>query len=117
MSENELELIKKNSDTVIQECRPLSEIDFGLDSASVEWLEGYIERLRSSEEFNAETISRLVSVFGSFWANVLSLMQAANGGDQMRVPGASSFQMVTPLTRLQKSEKPLITGWLAAIQF
>lgn len=80
MSENELELIKKNSLSVIQECRHLSKIDFGLNQASVEWLEGYIERLRTSEEFEAEAISTLVSVFGSFLGECL----VANAGGEWR---------------------------------
>jgi hypothetical protein len=41
--------------------------DFGYTQDSVEWLEGYIERLRNSGEFDsAESKNRLTSVFGSF---------------------------------------------------
>ena len=61
------EYIKANAELVIQQLRPLSGIDFGYTQESVEWLEGYIERLRASGEFeNEETKNRLTSVFGSF---------------------------------------------------
>lgn len=52
---------------VVQQLRPLSGIDFGYTQESVEWLDGYIERLRSSGEFESvETKDKLTSVFGSF---------------------------------------------------
>lgn len=61
------EHIKANAEMVIQQVRPLSGIDFGYTRHSVEWLEGYIERLRTSGQFeNAETKNKLISVFGSF---------------------------------------------------
>jgi len=66
------EHIRANAEMVIQELRPLSGIDFGYTRESVEWLEGYIERLRSSGEFdNAETKYKLMSVFGSFLGECL----------------------------------------------
>ena len=52
---------------VVQQLRPLSGIDFGYTHESVEWLDGYIERLRSSGEFESvEVKDKLTSVFGSF---------------------------------------------------
>ena len=52
---------------VVRLSSPLSGIDFGYTQESVKWLEGYIERLRISGEFeNAETKTKLISVFGSF---------------------------------------------------
>ena len=61
------ELIRANAEMVVQQLRPLSGIDFGYTRESVEWLEGYIERLRISGEFeNVETKDKLTSVFGSF---------------------------------------------------
>lgn len=62
-----VEHIKANAKMTIQQMRPLNRIDFGYTRESVEWLEGYIERLRQSGEFQAEaTKDKLVSVFGSF---------------------------------------------------
>jgi hypothetical protein len=59
--------IKANAEMVVQQLRPLSGIDFGYTRESVEWLEGYIERLRVSGEFDDEkTKDKLISVFGSF---------------------------------------------------
>src|SRR5678815_2412065 len=61
------EHIRANAEMVVQELRPLSGIDFGYTRESVEWLEGYIERLRVSGEFEkVETKEKLISVFGSF---------------------------------------------------
>ena len=58
---------RANAELVIQRLRPLSGIDFGYTKESVEWLEGYIERLRNSGEFeNVETKTKLISVFDSF---------------------------------------------------
>ena len=52
---------------VVQQLRPRSDIDFGYTKESVEWLEGYIERLRNSGEFESvEVKNKLTSVFGSF---------------------------------------------------
>ena len=61
------EHIRANAEMVVEQLRPLSGIDFGYTKESVEWLEGYIERLRNSGEFdNGETKNKLTSVFGSF---------------------------------------------------
>jgi hypothetical protein len=61
------ERIRANAEMVIQNLRPLSGIDFGYTQESVEWLEGYIERLRLAGEFeSAESRDKLISVFGSF---------------------------------------------------
>ena len=52
---------------VVRKLLPLSGIDFGYTQESVEWLEGYIERLRKSGEFDdVEVKNKLISVFGSF---------------------------------------------------
>jgi hypothetical protein len=61
------EQIRANAEMVVQELRPLSGIDFGYTAESVEWLQGYIERLRTSGEFdNVDVKNKLISVFGSF---------------------------------------------------
>lgn len=62
-----LEDIKANAEMVVRELRPISGIDFGYTRESVEWLEGYIERLRNSGAFeSAEMKEKGISVFGSF---------------------------------------------------
>jgi hypothetical protein len=59
--------IRANAEMVIQELRPLSRMDFGYNRESVEWLEGYIERLRLSGTFQVEeTKNKLSGMFGSF---------------------------------------------------
>lgn len=66
------EHIRANAEMVIQQLRPLSNINFGYTRDSVEWLEGYIERLRHSGEFNdVEEKNKLTSVFWSFLGECL----------------------------------------------
>jgi len=61
------ENIRANAELVIQQVRSLSGSDVGYTQESVKWLEGYIERLRTSGAFESEdTKNKLTSVFGSF---------------------------------------------------
>jgi len=61
------EALKANAELTIRELGPLSGLDFGYNDASVEWLEGYIERLRRSGALQtAEQRDRLAGVLGSF---------------------------------------------------
>ena len=66
MADTQVELIKKNAELVIGQLGPLSGIEFGLNRASVEWVEGFIERQRTREDFDPEAGSSLESVLGSF---------------------------------------------------
>jgi hypothetical protein len=62
-----IEHIKANSEMVVVQMRQLSGTNFDYNLESVEWLEGYVERLRSSGQFESEEDKRkLTSVFGSF---------------------------------------------------
>ena len=52
---------------VVRELKTLSDIEFAYTQESVEWLAGYIERLRSSGEFESvEVRNKLISMFGSY---------------------------------------------------
>lgn len=56
-----------NAELVVEQLRPLCEVDFGYNLESVQWLEGYIERLRQSGAFRDTADKRkLASMFGSF---------------------------------------------------
>jgi hypothetical protein len=67
-----IERIQANAEITIRLMRPLSGIDFGYTRESVEWLQGYIERMRQSGQFDAPTArDRCVSVFGSFLGECL----------------------------------------------
>lgn len=62
-----IEEIQANARMTVEQLRALSGIDFGYNTESVEWLEGYIERLRLGGEFqNAAKKDKLISVFGSY---------------------------------------------------
>jgi hypothetical protein len=58
--------IRANAELVVKQSRAISGIDFGYTRDSVEWLEGHIERLRESGQFDGARKDMLVSVFGSF---------------------------------------------------
>ena len=61
------EHIRANAELVIEQIRSLAGNDFGYTRESVDWLEGYIERLRDSGEFDSPEMKyKLTSVFGSF---------------------------------------------------
>lgn len=81
MSHNEIELLKKNADLVIEQLGPLSGIEFGLNKASVEWVEGFIERQRAREGFDPDNTGNLVSLLGCF----LSECIIANAGGEWRL--------------------------------
>jgi hypothetical protein len=61
------EEIRAYAEMVLEELRKLSGADFGYTKEAVEWLEGYIDRLRNSPEFEgAEIRNKLTVMFGCF---------------------------------------------------
>jgi hypothetical protein len=79
--DDQIELIKKNANLVIEQFGPLTEIDFGLNRDSVEWVEGFIERQRAREDFDLNNSDRLIDVLGSFLGECI----IANAGGEWRV--------------------------------
>ena len=65
------EQIKANAERVVREFGPISGIDFGYNHESVEWLNGYIQRLRQSDAFDEATREKLTGVFGSYLGECL----------------------------------------------
>jgi len=65
----ELERIKANAALVIQQVAASPDFEWGLNAASVQYLQDYIERNR--ETLHAETITKLVSIFGSFYGECI----------------------------------------------
>jgi len=64
-----IEKIRANAEMAARKLGPLSGLGegFGFNRASVEWVEGYIERLRSSGDFSGkQDFGSLPSVLGSF---------------------------------------------------
>ena len=61
----ELEKIKASAAEVVTKLRPVSKIDFGYNKQSVDWLEGYIERLRKNGSFESSK-SQFIGMFGSY---------------------------------------------------
>ena len=61
-----IDAIRANAEMLIKQSRPICGIDFGYTRESVQWLEGFIERLRQSGQFDGVGKGTLVSVFGSF---------------------------------------------------
>lgn len=62
-----IEYIQANAEMTLEQIRTLSGTEFGYTREAIEWLEGYIERLRQAGAFKDDAKrDRLVSVFGSF---------------------------------------------------
>lgn len=62
-----LEAIKRNAQLVVEQSGAISGLpNFGYNSESVEWVEGFIERLRSNGDMSPEKTHRLVQVYGSY---------------------------------------------------
>ncbi|HWE87109.1 MAG TPA: hypothetical protein VG267_19340 [Terracidiphilus sp.] len=64
----ELEMIRADAEMVVEKLRPLSGLGggFGYNRASVEWVEGFIERQRCGENLSAEATQNLTGILGSF---------------------------------------------------
>ena len=70
----DLDIIRANARLAIEEMGPLSGLgtDFGFNRDSVVWVEGYIERLRTSGQFREQrALNNLCSVLGSFLGECL----------------------------------------------
>ncbi|GAA3202226.1 hypothetical protein [Nonomuraea helvata] len=77
MNEEELQQIEANVSLAIDRLGPVSDVDFGLNEESVEWVDGFIERQRARPDFDLERIGGLVGVLGSFLG---ACIVAATGG-------------------------------------
>jgi hypothetical protein len=73
----ELQKIEENVSLAIDHLGPLSDVDFGLNRESVEWVDGFIERRRAQSGFDLERADGLVGVLGSFLG---ACLVAATGG-------------------------------------
>ncbi|WP_433443281.1 hypothetical protein [Nonomuraea sp. CA-141351] len=78
MEEQELQRIEANVSLAIDQLGPLSDVNFGLNQESVEWVEGFIERWRSRPDFDLEQVGGLVGVLGSFLGACIA--DATGGG-------------------------------------
>ena len=58
--------IKQKARLAVESFSPLSEIDFGLNEESVEWVEGYVERMRKRADFNDGSWNGLIDTIGAF---------------------------------------------------
>jgi len=63
---------------VIDKFGPLNEVEFGLNRASVEWIEGFIERARERRESDASVPQGLVNTLGAFLGECIAV--ATGGG-------------------------------------
>lgn len=105
MDDQEREQIQANVSLAIDELGPLSDVEFGLNRESVEWVEGFIERQRARPEFDPEQLGGLVGVLGSFLGACIA---HATGGDWHRsddgrwgvlLPDGST---IFPITKVRK---------------
>ncbi len=68
--------IRANATLVVETFASLTNFTFGFDSRSVEWLDGYINRIRTGE-WSEEEIDQMVSNLGSYLGEAIV---AAHGG-------------------------------------
>src|SRR5207253_3030206 len=62
-----IDRIRANADLVVRQLGPDSGIpNFGFNIASIEWLDGFIERQRSRPDVDDRFVDRLVNIIGSF---------------------------------------------------
>lgn len=68
--------IRANAALVVETFASTTDFTFGFDSRSVEWLDGYVNRIRTGE-WSEDQIDQLVSNFGSYLGEAIV---AAYGG-------------------------------------
>ena len=79
--------IYENATRIVAECGPISGLgsEFGYNRASVEWLDGYIERLRADGRFSQEETKNISVVFACFLGECI---RATYGGEWRKQNGA-----------------------------
>jgi hypothetical protein len=82
VDERGLRQIQENTDFAVARLGPLSDVEFGFNAASVEWVKGFIERRRARPADQDADV--LVAVLGSFLG---ACIVAATGGSWQRVEG------------------------------
>jgi hypothetical protein len=68
--------IRNNAALAVSKFKPLSGFDFGFDKASVDWVDGFIERLRNEDGMNPAP-EQFISLFGSYLGEAIII--AAGG--------------------------------------
>lgn len=87
------EAIAANVRLVIEQLGPISEVEFGLNPESVEWVEGYVERQRARPDLTAESRQRMADVLGSFLGECIV---AATGGSWHRSEQGGQWGVLLP---------------------
>jgi hypothetical protein len=120
MSEGRL-AIEANVRLAIDELGPLSDLDFGLNPESVEWVEGFIERQRGRPDFDPEKVSGLVGVLGSFLGQCI--VDAAGGdwhwseAERAWCVRFTNGAMAFPFTKVRKLFRDGLEGGQSIVSF
>lgn len=70
--DDDLAAIRANAQMVIEQIGPQCSVaPFGFDAASVKWIDGFIERQRVRSDVDADFMSRLTTVIGSYLGEAL----------------------------------------------
>lgn len=101
--------IKANADLVIRQLGPLSGVEFGYNSASVAWVDGFIEKQRGNPALDESAIDGLVSTLGSF---VGECVIRCYGGRWQNIKGewCVSFDEKNAVYPFSKVKKQLVHG-------
>jgi hypothetical protein len=106
------EIILDNAEQVIKIMKTNLDVNLAYDEASVEWLDGYIERNRST--LAQHTIDALIEIFGSFLGECI---RHKYGGKWVKRNGdyAVQFENTSAVFPLAKVEKQFKNGYMDSI--
>lgn len=58
--------ILENAELVLKHFQKLTDFEFGYDSQSVKWVDGYLNRLRANDDLDEDLQKSLVNTIGSY---------------------------------------------------
>lgn len=61
-----VEQIKRKARLAVELFSPICDIEFGFNGQSVEWVEGYVERMRKRTDFNDGSWNGMIDTIGAF---------------------------------------------------
>ena len=99
-----LAIIKANAELANQQFLEISDVEFGYNAPSVQWLDGYIERQRSRPESDDIQVERLADVLGCWLGECII---ACYGGDWAEIDGVwgvafDESNTAFPLSKVKK---------------
>jgi hypothetical protein len=117
-----LEKIRANANLVVEQLRSVSGVEkFGYNPESVEWLDGFIERLRVRPDFDEAAAERMTQTLGSYLGECVI---ACYGGEWREREGSwavafDAGNAAFPFNKVRKQfangSEDGVLGWFKAI--